>query len=394
VRGGAFRDLPALEEVDRVIAEGLAAATDLRERAALLMAAAVMAIRWSVQGRPDPVPIDQRLAAAREADAIANDLGDPTLAFEVADVLADLYAMTGDVGRALETITTAIPLIERVRSPARRAGALFEAGQSLLNGGQPARGLELAQQSLDLAANLSAHDQMHATSVIITAADWLGDWDLAEAALAGHLANFEGESTVRCLNVQSGPNRGALVVARRGDVERARSLVGRPIPFEATPGPVQSAAAEVMVAAGLPEEGLAIARDVLERSARWRQPIAAGAALHAHEALEDWDALGRLAADLEDLRPASPYLDALIDRAAGRSMLAQGDREAGLGLLRRALAKFERIPVVFEAAMTRETLAAALPDERERFLRAALATYEGLRAEPSVLRVIHALATA
>ena len=75
-------------------------------------------------------------------------------------------------------------------------------------------------------------------------------------------------------------------------------------------------------------------------------------------------------------------------------MLAQGDRDAGLGLLRRALEKFERIPVVFEAAMTRETLAAALPDERERFLRAALATYEGLRAEPSVLRVIHALATA
>jgi hypothetical protein len=42
--------------------------------------------------------------------------------------------------------------------------------------------------------------------------------------------------------------------------------------------------------------------------------------------------------------------------------------------------------------VTREALAAALPDERERLLRAALATYEGLRAAPSIIRVRDALA--
>ena len=106
--------------------------------------------------------------------------------------------------------------------------------------GDPARALELGEGSSQLARHMSAHDQMHATSVIMTAADWLGDWDRVESALAEHLANFDQEANVHCLNVQSGPNRGALVVARRGDPARARGLAERTIPFEldAWPDPV------------------------------------------------------------------------------------------------------------------------------------------------------------
>ena len=234
---------------------------------------------------------------------------------------------------------------------------------------------------------MSVHDQMHATSVIMTAADWLGDWDRVEAALAEHLANFDEEANVHCLNVQSGPNRGGLVVAHRGDHARARAIAVRAMPFEPTPGTIQSTAADVLVAVGDAPAGLSTARDVMERGARWRQPEAAVVAIHALEALEDWQALGRLAGDLDDLRSMGPYLDAHVDRARGRSLVAAGTTDEGIAALRRSIGTFDGIPVVFEAARTREALADALPAERAELLAAALATYERLGAAPHVERV-------
>ena len=164
----------------------------------------------------------------------------PGSSFEAADILADLKHVTGDYPGAVKELLDALPLLERIDAPTAKAAALFEAAQAVLRSGDPARALELGEGSSQLARHMSAHDQMHATSVIMTAADWLGDWDRVESALAEHLANFDQEANVHCLNVQSGPNRGALVVARRGDPARARGLAERTIPFEldARPDPV------------------------------------------------------------------------------------------------------------------------------------------------------------
>ena len=139
--------------------------------------------------------------------------------------------------------------------------------------------------------------------MIMTAATSVGDWDQAEATLNEHLANFEREAGVRCLHVQTGLSRGALVVAWRGDTERARSLIERPRPFEAQPGPIEGYRAQALVSIGRAAEGLALARSVISESPRWRHVEAAHAALLALETLEQWDELGQLAGTLS--RPES-----------------------------------------------------------------------------------------
>jgi class 3 adenylate cyclase/tetratricopeptide (TPR) repeat protein len=387
IRGGSFQQLPDHVEIDALIGEGLEAVRDPRERAALLIACADMATRWSVSGRPDPLGMERRMASAEEAKRIAEELDDATLAFAAADTIADLENVRGHYQRAAQTVIEALPLLERITRPAAKAQALFEAAQNLLVAGDPAKAQQMADQSAEVARHMSAHDQMHATSVQMTAADWLGDWDRVESVLAEHLANFEQESTVHCLSVQSGPNRGALVVAHRGDAARARALAERAIPFEPTPGPIQSTAADVLVAVGDPAAGLATARVVLERGPGWRQPEAAVAAIHALEAVEDWPALSALTAEVEGLRSASPYVDAHLDRATGRGLTAAGQLDEGVAALRRSIDTFDRIPVVFEAARTREALADTVPDERAELLATALATYERLGATPHVERV-------
>ncbi|HKO33228.1 MAG TPA: hypothetical protein VJY85_05735, partial [Candidatus Limnocylindria bacterium] len=112
-----------------------------------------------------------------------------------------------------------------------------------------------------------------------------------------------------------------------------------------------------------------------------------GVAIHALEVLENWEALGLLAGELDDLRSMSPYLDAHVDRARGRSLVAAGRTDEGIAALRRAVEMFDGIPVVFEAARTREALADAVPGERAELLAAALATYERLGAAPDVERI-------
>ena len=387
MRGGSFQDRPDHIAIDELIREGLEVVTDRRERAALLLACAEMALRWSISGLPDPLGIEHRIAAAEEARVIAGELDDARLAFEAADTMSDLRDLTGDYHAAMREVLDALPLLERIDGRTAKSNALFEASLAVLQAGDPSRALQLAEESSRLARHMSAHDQMHATSVIMTASDWLGDWDRVEAALAEHLANFDQEANVHCRDVQSGPNRGALVVARRGDPTRARALAERSIPFEPTPGAIQSTAADVLVAAGDPAAGLATARDVMERGPRWRQPEAAVAAIHALEAMEDWQGLDQLVDGLDDLRSESPYVDAHMDRARGRILVAAGQVEAGAASLRRSIETFDRVPVVFEAARTREALADALPDERAELLAAALATYERLGAAPHVERV-------
>ena len=392
MRGGSFRTPPDHVEIDNLITEGLGVVSDRRERAALLLARADMALRWSISGEPDPIGVEGRVAAAEEAKLIAAELDDPRLAFEAADTLSDLKDVIGDYPGAIQEVLDALPLLERIEAPTAKAQDLFEAAQTLLRSGDPARALQLGEASATLARHMSAHDQMHATSVIMTAADWLGDWDRVETALAQHLDNYDRESNVHCLNVQSGPNRGALVVARRGNESRARELAERPIVFEATPGAIQATVADVLVAAGDPTRGLATAEEVLQRGPRWRQPEAAVAAIHALEALEDWAALGSLADQLESMRAASPFIDAHVDRARGRSLVAGGKVDEGIAALWRSVETFDRIPVVFEAAQTREALADDLPEERTELLGAALVAYESLKATPHVERVRRKLA--
>src|SRR5439155_25185440 len=100
---------------------------------------------------------------------------------------------------------------------------------------------------------------MHSTFALMRVAYRLGDWDRVEACLEDHLANFALETGVRCINVQMGPSEGALVLAHRGDTQRALELARLPFPFERIVGPIEGAQAGALVAAGAVDEGFDLA---------------------------------------------------------------------------------------------------------------------------------------
>jgi class 3 adenylate cyclase/tetratricopeptide (TPR) repeat protein len=393
VRSGSFLEPPDLASADTLIAEGLAVVEEQRERTMLLVAQAGMAARWlSARNREDPIPMQERVAAAREATRMADDLADPTLRFIAADILTDLHMVLGEYAEALRVIEDALPAIERIASPARRSSDYAEAATSIFEfGGDAARSLELARRSHELAREMSPHDQMHASYGMIRAAHALGEWDEVERILEEHLANHALEANVRCNAIQGGPSLGALVVAHRGDRERAIELTRKSHIWEELPGPVDGMVADALVASGVTEEGLRLARHVLSDAPRWRWVEGAVAALDGLEATQAWDELRDLIPRLAELRRGYPLLDALAERAHGRTLLAQGDAPGGIAALRRAVASFELLRMPFETARTREALAEAVPEEARSLLEAAVGAYGALRAVPHLERAEHRL---
>src|SRR5256885_1539949 len=105
-------------------------------------------------------------------------------------------------------------------------------------------------------------------------------------------------------------------------------------------------------------------------------------------ALHDADGLRAFLPVAERVRQAVAVLAPASDRAAGLLHLWENDASGARLLLERAVAEYDRLGNPFEAARTREYLAAALPaGERAPVLEAALRQYEQLGATPSAERV-------
>ena len=384
LRGGSFRGQPDMHAVDKLIDEGLAATTSPRERAQLLLAKGGMFIRRAFPADTEERSIEGRLAAVREAASIAADL-DPALQFLILDTLIDLLMAAGDYAGALATAKTALPLLDEIGNLAP-AGPYFEAALAVLDlAGETPLALELARKSSAIDKTRSPHEQMHSTYALMRVGYRIGDWDLVEASLDEHLANFALETGVHCINVQRGPSQGAVVVAHRGRTERALELASMPFPFEGIIGPIEGAQACALVAAGAIDEGLALAEQVLASAPRWRAFDAAAAALEAVTFGDDAEAIDRQLTNLADLRAVGPHPAAMHDRADVRARALRGDPE-GVALLRSVVNQFDAQSAVFDAARTRELLADAAPEEARSLLESALAVYRQLGATPHIDR--------
>jgi len=335
--------------------------------------------------------LDDRLAAVREAASIAQDL-DPELQFTVFDTLVDLSMAAGDYAGALATAKTAMPLLDKIGTAAP-AGPYFEAALAMLDlAGDTPLALELARKSSAIDKNRSPHEQMHSTYALMRVGYRIGDWDLVQASLDEHLGNFALETGVHCINVQMGPSQGAVMLADRGQTERALELSRMPFAFEGIVGPIEGAQASALIAAGEVAEGLALAEKVLATAPRWRALEAAAAALQAVTFNGDALALDRQLTRLADVRAVGPHMAAIYDRAAGRAKALRGDPEAA-ALLRSVVESLDAQSAIFEAARTRELMADVMPHEARSLLEAALAVYRQLGAVPHVARVEARLAT-
>jgi hypothetical protein len=100
-------------------------------------------------------------------------------------------------------------------------------------------------------------------------------------------------------------------------------------------------------------------------------------------ALEDWPAVGEFLPLARARVAGNALLAPYCDRAEGLVHAQDGRARQAAQALRRSLARFEQLGVPFEAARTREQLAAVEPAAAARsLLQAALSTYERLDCAP------------
>ncbi|WP_127505464.1 AAA family ATPase [Actinoplanes solisilvae] len=301
-RWGGFRAPadPALG--DRVIDEGLAAVADPPTKTQLLALRALCGGRWAWTGRDDPVPVTGRQAAADEACALADRLGSPMLR---AQALLGLTAVRFLQERYDDAVTTVLDEVALVEQEGRnRDRALGHAIACLVVGG--VRGdyelaLEHAHRSYDWARDLSPHDRLHGTAAVLVCLEELGRWDEVDPFLDEHLSLRQGPIVgMACPYIRSGPLTGALALARRGDIARAREVAATVSVDLNYPGMAEVVRARLAVVTGDVTTGRALAERVV---ALGRRP---GPEEIPHEALALVEAL-RAAGDHDALAGFLPH---------------------------------------------------------------------------------------
>ena len=151
--------------------------------------------------------------------------------------------------------------------------------------------------------------------------------------------------------------------------------------------------ARLRVATGDVRGGCEQARAVLAAAPAWPRLHAAVVVFESLSAAGDHDGLAALLPVGRGLDGGLALLPPTCDRAEGDVAAAAGDTAAARRLWTRALEGFERLGVPYEAAGTKERLAAASTDDvAAALLEDALATYERMSAGPSAQRVLAALA--
>ena len=391
---GVFREAPAPQLVHELIEEGLRASGDLVTRGRLLWARSATELLWLRKTGSDPIDPAQRLADAEEVARLGRETGDAGLESLATDALSLAYQKKGDYTALLDLDRRNLELLDRVGSATQRAFILFASAESEFGlAGDHDTALALARRLYALGRDLSAHELMHATSLLVQLAYWSGRWDEIPPLLAEHLEALSGETERACPSMTLAPAYAALVDAARGNTTDARQNLGL-VPHTAGLALASRAIAALALAElGDSDEARQLAEEVRKDASHF--PHWALALTETLAGLQDWPALKEA---LDQLRPrvaADVLFAPAADRAEARRLLAAGELAEGERLLRRALGAYERLGVVFEAARTREHLAQAVSDTSERAaqLLAALETYERLGAAPHIARVRAALPT-
>jgi class 3 adenylate cyclase/tetratricopeptide (TPR) repeat protein len=360
---GAFKKSPDPDPVQELVTEGLAHATDQEMTGQLLIAFGRMSrlYRGSEpfgQGhQPDPVPLNERVAAVEKALAIAEALKNPELLINANMALSLLYGMAGRHKEMLELAERDLATVEQLGSRLKQGDAVRRAAViKMRTGGRYEEGLELARRSLELSRDTNPHQIMHGTAPVLEALYELGRWEELPPILEEHLRAFRQDPAVECEFVRNGPVLGAIVAAKSGDVPHARELAGLlddPMNDIDGASPWQ---ARLEVALGEPENGRRISTGkALEN--RPFGPEHARSLLEALCALQDWDALEEFLPRARNQVSGLAILGPCCDRAGGLLASARGNLIGSVEAFERALAGFAALKARAEADATREVMA-------------------------------------
>jgi class 3 adenylate cyclase len=391
IRWGGFTVPMDPAVIDRYVDAGLDAASTGEYGAWLMALRAAAGLRWVAFHRPDPLPFEDRVRAAEEGLAYARQVGDAALEAHAGRAVGALLLSYGQVERGLDLTHQTLEQAYRIDDPRERHLAIIESSQTLIwTGGEAEAVIPGLEDAIKLGRDLRVHDLCHSTASLMNGLYVAGRWDEIPVYLDEHVRAFATDvAGTTCPFAMGGFQLGAMVLAHRGEVERAREVAALMPRTEAPIGIVEGLQAMVANALGDPATGRSIAERVLASGTRnyaEEPPVELMAYLDALIALEDWDALRAFLPVARSRSAELALAGPAIDRAEGLAAAAAGDEARALELLRRAVEAFDRASA-FEAARTREALAVIDPAARASLNAAALATYERLGARPHADRI-------
>jgi class 3 adenylate cyclase/tetratricopeptide (TPR) repeat protein len=390
-RFGAFERIPPADVLESIAEEGLAAvgeAEDTAIRIRLLIFYANMSRIWvgSRMGRllgpdrEDPVAPSERRAAAEKALSLARTSGLADETAEALDSLAELYVLAGDWPAYRGLIAEHLALVDRITSPSDQIDALFEGARAKSEEGAYEEALTLARRAMAIADGLSPHEWMHASHVFAMAAWPLGHWDEIVALAPRHLELAAREPDVTCSAVRGAGLVAARILVERGRGEEAARLV--PLPAH-VPERIAFANASLLADYALAAGRLDLVKEVVDQMLGMRRGLLSdgvGVVIDGLVALGDWSRLAGFLPLAREISAGIAILGPMSDRAEGVAAAAAGDEALARDRLRAALAGFDRLGAIFEAARTRDALAPLAPAEASELRATALATYESLQA--------------
>jgi class 3 adenylate cyclase len=328
VRWGGFSVAVDPVEIDRYVDVGLAQDPQGETRAWLLVMRAAAGLRWVAFHREDPVSLEERVRAGEEAAAYAERIGDNTLLANAWRVVGALLLAYGQMEKGLELTRAILPIVDKVADPRERHLLTIETAQSLaFMGGEAEAMVPVLLDALRLGRELRVHDHCHSTGTLINVLYLAGRSDEVAPYLEEHLRTFKSDDAgTTCPFALGAFQMGAVVLAQRGEVDRARELSASMPESQAPIGMTEGLQAMAANAIGEPERGRELARKVLDTGARnfaEEPPIELLAMLDSLVALEAWDELReylpearRRAAELALAGPAIERAEALLAEQA------------------------------------------------------------------------------
>ena len=395
-RWGAFKQPPPHDRIRALVDRSIKLEVGDRLRAELLIGSGLIASSRPRSSSRTPLASEDRaqlprhIAEVEEGLAIAQRLDDAALLIKAYQVLGLLYWHAGDIEKYREVSEREVMLLDRLPSRRDRVDVLVSIASVRSDAGQYREALKAAEEALELAAELSAHERMHASFQVMWTAQAAGEWDRILEILPWHVTAAAAEPDVSCPSVRGGPPLGGTVLVWRGEAERAAELAPvdetarwRDTMFD------RSILARYASLTGRRELASAITDQMAAEPDRPYYPDGLEPFLEALVELGDDDKALRYVDDARRLASTTAMLGPIADRTEAQLLLRQGgDRERAHALVEKALHRFDELAVPFESARTRELLA-GLEDEprRSELLGEALQGYERLGARPFAERV-------
>ncbi len=386
---GSFATPMEPETIDSYVRTGLEGGPDRDTRAWLDLLKAAAGVRWMAFHRTDPIPYRERADALEAARAYAERTGNTILESNVLHIRRALLIVNGDVDGSVAATRRQLVVSDICDDPRERHLGLVEAGNTLTwVAGEAEAMIEPMSRALRIGRELRPHDVNHSTMTLMAALFLAGRWAEIPGLIDEHLAAFEAQSDSSCPFAMGGFPLGAVVLADRGDLDRARTVAGLMPDGEGPVGMVEALQAMASLAFGDAASARAMAQRALDSGTRnfAEEPaIELAVMLDALVALEDWDAIRAFLPEVRARAGLLALAAPTADRAEARALAAAGSTDEALRLFERASVTFDRL-APFEAARTREMQAALGGRAQGELVLQALATYELLGAEPHASR--------